>query len=76
MQTPAEIRLANFKNILMETLDEMCMTPRDLAEEAHIHISTVDDLLAGRIHPSIKVLIRIGDALNVTPDLLLGYLNE
>ncbi|WP_437611153.1 helix-turn-helix transcriptional regulator [Sorangium sp. So ce834] len=47
------------------------MTQEALAEAADLHLTFIQRIEAGRVNPSVGVLVQLADALEVSPALLL-----
>ncbi|WP_434043042.1 MULTISPECIES: helix-turn-helix domain-containing protein [Sorangium] len=47
------------------------MTQEALAEAADLHLTFIQRIEAGRVNPSVGVLVQLADALEVSPGILL-----
>ena len=63
---PDLTRLFEYKNV----------TPIEIAERMNIHNSTIYYWMHGRSLPNLKGLFKLAKALDVTPEFLLGLVQE
>lgn len=58
---------------LLRAKSRECMTAAELARESGLHLSAVNDFAAGRkTNPTMKSLLGLAKALNVSVDYLCG----
>ena len=62
-----------FKDNLLEILEDRGMTQRDLAEDSDLPVATIANYTTKRATPSIKAIINMAYALDVSVDELIDF---
>ena len=62
-----------FKDNLLEMLEDRGMTQRDLAEDSDLPVATIANYTTKRSTPSIKAIINMAYALDVSIDELIDF---
>lgn len=65
-------RSNKFPTRVCDQMNHLQMTSSDLAESANIKQSVCEDIISGKIKPSIDSLSRIASSLHTTIDYLIG----
>ena len=74
--SPGYFRHNGFGPDLKRLLEYKNITPTELADRMNIHNSTIYYWIAGRSLPNMDRLFKLARALDVTPEFLLGLVQE
>lgn len=70
-KTAPEVKKSEFSKRFAEVRRERAMTLMELADKAKVHISHIQRIEAGRSQPTVEILKRLAEALEVSADLLI-----